>query len=172
MPATLSPAPPVPPNNEVPINADTGGHTKAWRDYHQAMSDAVAAATTGVTDGSDATAGAPGEYMTATSGGVSLTNNTNATVATLNLTAGDWDVSGSVSFSAGAGTHTSFGAGLDTIIILNQSSFPTGAITQGIGVPRKRYNVSAATAVHLVAVATFSSGTVTVQGTASARRMR
>ncbi len=161
----------LPPANEAPL-ADDGQHTQAWAAHHQSVTDALNAVHDGVIDGSDAPAGQVGEYLAATGSPVTLTSNTTANVATLNLTAGDWDVSGSVSFSAGAGTHTSFGAGLDTIVILNQSTFPTGAITQGIGVPRKRYNVTAATVVHLVAVATFTSGTVTAQGVASARRTR
>jgi hypothetical protein len=111
--------------------------------------------------------------MTATSGAVGLTSGTVANVVPLTLTPGDWEVSGLVSFSATAGTsHTSFGAGLDAIGILNQSTFPAGAMTQGIGVPPKRYNVTASTVVNLVANAAFSGGTVTAQGVVNARRTR
>ena len=165
---------PLRPPAAPPLLGSAQEHTQAWSDYHDQTANALNAlvANVGVTDGSDATAGQVGEYLTASGGPVTLTTNATANVATRNLTAGDWDVSGLVSFSAAAGTHTSFGAGLDTIGILNQSTFPGGAITQGIGVPPKRYNVTAATVVHLVAVATFTSGTVTAQGVVSARRMR
>ena len=155
--------------------SDTGRFSRPWTQYIDKLNTAVAtaAAGMGVTDGSDAAAGQVGEYLTASGGPVTLTSNTNNNVATLNLTAGDFDVSGLVSFSAAAGTtHTSFGVGLDTIGILNQSTFPASALTQGIGIPPKRYNVTAPGVVHLVAVATFSGGTVTAQGIVSARRMR
>lgn len=165
---------PIPiPMMDNPVS-DTGRFSRPWTQYIDKLNTAVAtaAAGMGVTDGTDAAAGQVGEYLTASGGPVTLTTNATANVATLNLTAGDWDVSGLVSFSAGAGTHTSFGAGLDTIGILNQSTFPAGALTQGIGIPPKRYNASVATVVHLVAVATFSAGTVTAQGVVSARRAR
>jgi hypothetical protein len=168
-----------PPFYDPPIADYPSGqqHSQAWTEYHQSVADQVNALTVtrnqGVVDGSDAAAGQVGEYLTASSSGVALASNTQANVATLNLTPGDWDVSGLVSFSASSGSsHTSFGAGLDTIGIYNQGTFPTGPLTQGIGLPPKRYSVSAATAVQLVAIATFGSGTVSAQGAVRARRMR
>jgi hypothetical protein len=110
-----------------------------------------------------------------TSGSAGLTNNTQATVATLTLTAGDWDVSGAVSFmasSAGAGAHNAFGLGLDAIDLLLTATFPAAALTQALQTGPKRYSVTASTAVHLRAQANFTGGTVSATGTARARRVR
>jgi hypothetical protein len=167
----LSPATLVPPLNSPPVTP-SGQHSPAWTDFYQGVANRLAALGTGVRDGSDAAAGQVGEFMTASSGAVTLTNNSVANVVPLTLTPGDWDVSGLVSFSAGAGTHTSFGTGLDTVGILYQGTYPSGAMTQGMGTPPKRYNVTANTVVNLVAIATFTSGTMSVQGVVRARRMR
>src|SRR5215467_13701817 len=99
--------------------SSTGAPTNAWANYYQRINDwlssvskTLAQIRKGVTDGSEAAAGDIGEYMSATSGIVSLANTVTANLATLNLTAGDWDVTGAVTFSASAGTHLSFGIGI------------------------------------------------------------
>ncbi|HEY2596070.1 MAG TPA: hypothetical protein VGK33_19430, partial [Chloroflexota bacterium] len=133
----------MPPANDPVLGPQGQQHSQAWGAYYQDIADRLNVAGKGVTDGSDATPGNIGEVLTASNSGVALSSNTQANVATLNLTAGDWDVSGLVSFSASSGSsHTSFGAGLDTIGIYNQGTFPTGPLTQGIGLPPKRYSVS------------------------------
>ena len=167
-----------PPFYDAPIvDNPTAGqqHSQAWTEYHQAVADQVnalaAKANVGVTDGSDAAAGQIGEYMTATASGVGLANNVASNIVSLDLTAGDWDVSGNVAFSAGAGTHTLFAAGIDSIDTQTMGSFPTGAVTQGISTSVKRYNGTATVTVWLVALASFT-GTTTASGTIRARRMR
>jgi hypothetical protein len=160
-----------PPLQSQVASGDTGAPSQVWAEYHVSVEDRLNAIGTGVVDGSDAAAGKVGEYMEA-SGSIGLTTTVVANVATLNLTPGDWDVWGGVTFSAGAGTHTSFGVGLDGIVVYNQSTFPAGAITQGINTSIKRYNVTVATVVQLEAVSTFSGGTMTVQGVVRARRVR
>jgi hypothetical protein len=127
----------------------------------------------GVTDGSEATAGNIGEVLTA-SGSVALTNNTTATVATLTLTAGDWDVTGGVTFTISSAASSHYAAGIDgafgTAII---ATVPTGSGTWilSAGAPVRR-NVTASTAVALSAQTGFTSGSVSAAGSVRARRMR
>jgi len=162
-----------PPVYDPPIAESGQQHSQAWTEYHQSVSDALATvqAHAGVTDGSDAAAGQIGEYMTATGGPVALTSGFVANVASLALTAGDWDVSGNVQFSAGAGAHTFFGAGITAVDTLTAATFPTTALTQAISPAMRRVNVTTTTTTWLVADAGFA-GTVTVTGTIRARRAR
>ena len=62
----------------------------------------------GVTDGSDAAAGQFGEVISSIvlGPGVTLTTIVPATVTTISLTAGDWDVQGEVWVTAGTGAPT------------------------------------------------------------------
>lgn len=149
-------------------------HSQAWTEYHQSVSDRLTALHAGVTDGSDANAGDVGELLTASGGPVTLASGTAATIATLNLTPGDWDVSGNVVFSPSAGgtSRSFYGAGLDALDTYLAATFSTAALNQAMNTGPRRYNVSAATAVHVVAQVVFSGGTVTATATARARRMR
>ena len=67
-----------PPTNDPPITEAGGQHSQAWAGYFQGVADQLATLQAkvrkGVTDGSDAAAGDIGEYLTATSGAVPLTN--------------------------------------------------------------------------------------------------
>jgi hypothetical protein len=165
-----------PPVNETPFASDRNQHTQAWTAHFEAVADRLQAIPAevkhGVTDGSDAAAGDIGEYMTATSGSVALVNNVPVNVISLDLTAGDWDMSGNVQFTIGAGTHNYFGAGtssgLDTVI---QATFPTTILSAGLNTATHRYNVTATTTVWVTAQAGFA-GTVSVVGIIRARRMR
>jgi hypothetical protein len=162
-----------PPFFDPVIVADATGsqHSFAWTQYHQSVADRLATLQAGVVDGSDAVAGDIGEYMTASGSGVALATGALATIATITLTAGDWDVTGNVGFTAAAGTHAYFGVGLDGLDTLTTATFPTTAINQSMNTSTRRYNVTGSTAVHLVAQAVFTA-TVTASGTVSARRMR
>jgi hypothetical protein len=166
---------PQPPHNETPISQDTGQHSQAWSIYFQKVSDILTASSSaprhGVTDGSDANAGDVGEFLEALSGTVGMVNNSVANVVSLDLPAGDWDVSGNVSFNAAAGTHTNFGVGIGSIQVYNASTFPSSAITHGIATPTRRYSVTSTTTVWLVAVAGYTAS-MTCNGYLRARRMR
>jgi hypothetical protein len=168
-PATLQP-----PIAEKPI-ADDGNYSQIWTRHQQSVVDRLAALPAemrkGVTDGSDATAGDIGEYLTATSGSVALTNAALANVVSLDLTAGDWDVSGNVVFSAGTGTHSLFGAGVGGLDTFSSATFPSVALNMGISTATHRYNVTAMTTVWVVAEAGFT-GTCSVTGIIRARRVR
>ena len=163
-----------PPANELPVQPD-GQQSQAWGAYHQAMSDqlTVIAARAGVVDGSEAVAGQIGEYMTMTGTATGLANNAMTPVASLNLTAGDWDVSGNVQFSSGGtGSHLGYYVGIDDLDTYIVATFPTSAIVQGLTTAARRYNIATGATVELMAQASFGGGTMTATGTIRARRMR
>lgn len=172
---------PTPPFLDTPIT-DKGRFSTAWNQYNVDVSDALANLTSqvaglsgsigqGVTDGSDAAAGKVGEYLSAT-GSLTLSNAVVANVASLNLTPGDWDVSGNVVFVAGAGTHSLFGVGVGGLDTYSAATFPSGAINQAMSTAVSRHSSASAATVWLVARADFTAGTVTASGTIRARRAR
>ena len=152
-------------------------HSQAWTEYHQSVADQLASlaatmrANQGVTDGSDATAGQIGEYMTMTGTATGLANNAMTPVASLDLTAGDWDVSGNVQFSSGGtGSHLGYYVGIDDLDTYIVATFPTSAIVQGLTTAARRYNIATGATVELMAQASFGGGTMTATGTIRARR--
>jgi hypothetical protein len=162
-----------PPFYDPPLAPSGSGqqHSQAWTEYHQSVADRLAAINAGVTDGSEAAAGNVGEVMATTGGAVAMITNTATNLASLALTPGDWDVSGSVVFTAGAGTHSYFGVGITSIDIFDFATYPATAINQMMPTTTRRVNVSVATTVWVVAQAGFT-GTMTGTGTIRARRMR
>jgi len=137
---------------------------------------------TGVTDGSSASAGIIGEViqtLVASGSAVSLTTATAASIGTLSLTAGDWDVCGSVNFVIAAGTVSEMVASFGTSVAINTdgSEVYGGAtaavVTQknGVTIPKFRVSSSGSTTLHLNAKATFAAGTVSGYGKLIARRV-
>lgn len=138
----------------------------------------------GTTAAGNATAGNLGEYastLVPVGSAVSLTTATTANVASVSLTAGDWDVEGSVNYVATAATVTTKEGAIsatsttlptDGSEVYSAVQATTTTVTDGLTLPRKRINVSGTTTVYLVAQATFSAGTVTAFGTINARRIR
>lgn len=145
----------------------------------------------GTTTNDSAAAGYIGEVLTATvasGAAVSLTTATAADVTTLSLTAGDWDVDGSIDYTLGAASTTVLAAGISA----TANTLPTQAGGSGIGTDplttnsvvlttntgtcnarvHTRISLAATTTIHLVASATFSAGTVAAFGTITARRAR
>jgi hypothetical protein len=143
----------------------------------------------GVTDGTDAAAGMVGEYLLANNtAGSALTTGVPINVATLTLSAGDWDVWGQTIFTEGANTIPTV---LASATSPNSATLPTPAqLATGLGAMSQiaatmtkgltqimqtgpdRYNSSASQNVYLVSQATFSGGTLSVTGFISARRIR
>lgn len=129
----------------------------------------------GVNDGTNAAAGTLGEYLTA-NGSVSMATGTLATICTLTLSPGDWDVSGLASFAGSAATITNMSAALAPgdspatggLAQLNGGSFQTATLP----LSPLRVNVAVSTNIMLQMAATFASGTVTGSGSVRARRMR
>ena len=175
-----------PPFYDPPITDYPSGqqHSQAWTEYHQSVSDQLAALAStvqsnqGVTDGSDATAGQVGEYLTASSSGAVTPGSGGINnIATLALTAGDWDVAGNVIFNPTAGVtyaacsvSTASGAiGPIATRVPGAGSATQLRIGTGGGL---RVSVAAATTVYLTAQTAFSSGSMSVTGVIWGRRVR
>lgn len=146
----------------------------------------------GVTTNSDASTGYVGEYQSAqrlAASAIALTTGTAATVTSLSLTAGDWDVSGQVGFSTATGstsvarviaetsTGTSYsgdnGAGVAALVYpggaaLNSAGNGPVIINSGV----RRMSLSATTTVNLLAYADFGTAGLSAFGLIRARRVR
>jgi hypothetical protein len=180
MPSTLIKSVTEPPTNHAPVTEyETGQqHSTEWTEYFQTVTDKInelvnrANTLPGVTDGSDAPAGVVGEVMTA-SGSAGLSHNALVTVASLTLTAGDWHVWGYVTFTLTSAVSNHYVVTIDgepgTEIV---ATVPTGSGTWRLqsGTVRRNYSVSITTS--LLALAGFTSGSITASGTLNARRMR
>lgn len=136
----------------------------------------------GTNTNDSAAAGYVGEVMEsiiAAGSGVSMTTNTTATVTSLSLTAGDWDVFGYVQFTPGATTSvTDLAGGTDTGTSITVESFrlfssayvPNNNLRQSI--PMRRYSLASTTTVNLLALAVFTVSTMVGSGRITARRAR
>lgn len=135
----------------------------------------------GTTTNNNANAGSVGEYVTNTATGVAMTSPNAANVTSISLTAGDWDVSGSVQFNAAATTvQTTAVASISTTSATAgplgnnariQATFATSG-TQSLNTPVVRLSLASTTTVFLVAAATFSTSTLSCDGLIRARRVR
>ena len=144
---------------------------------------------TSTNDNSDA--GDIGEYQSITVGAgdaVAATTATPLNVTSLSLTAGDWDVSGTVNRALTGTTATQYvasisptsntvpsqaggsGVAADSSVIEN-ATFGTTVTGNYITAVGARVSIAATTTIYLVASATFSAGTVAVYGTLRARRV-
>jgi hypothetical protein len=136
----------------------------------------------GVTDGSDAAPGVVGEYQSDVGSMVSLPNGDGLTVASIEITPGDWDVFGGAYFEATAADIIQFAAsvgGADDIINTNpgEAAIVTDTLedfsgTYAFPVPSKRFNITVNTTVYFVVRAIFAGGTVAGNGQLYARRVR
>ena len=139
----------------------------------------------GNTTGSNAGAGIVGEVISSNvTTPVTMTTATGTNIASISLTAGDWDVSGEVWFVIGAGGATQIQGAISSVSATNPSlsavgtsrtnlSLPFPASTnQNIGVRTCRVSLAATTTYYLVSVVSFPSGTCTAAGNIWARRAR
>jgi len=125
-------------------------------------------------------AGKIGEYLS-NEGSASLTNYTAATVATLTLTPGEWDVEGLFYLDPDAASISLCSSGISTTAG-SPSGFPnirqdylrtTGdSDAHYIIPPKRRFLVATSTTIRLVVVVSFSAGTVSASGHLRARRVR
>lgn len=162
------------------------GYAKRTADNTWAYDQAGQISNTTATNDS-ASAGNLGEYLSASvafGSAVSITNNTPKTIASLSLTAGDWDVAGLVQYT-GAGSTVITSA--MSIISDQNNALPTGWVTiDGAGkwcgsvtgdAPfvvsgPKRLSLSGTTTYYLIALALFSVSTMSAAGSMRARRVR
>jgi hypothetical protein len=141
----------------------------------------------GTTAADNAAAGKVGETITsnvAQGSAVSISNNTPANITSISLTAGDWDVTGTVAMNP-AGTTTvsalvgwisTTSATLPTLPnsgaeFAFQLPFTTGVI-QALPTGRIRINVSSTTTTYLSVQSTFAVSTNSAFGFIMARRVR
>ena len=147
---------------------------------------------TGTTTNDNATLGVVGEFITSNiplGSAISLTTNLAANVTSISLTAGDWDIEGSVDFSLTGVTATQLVCGASLV----SATLPTQAGGSGLGTdawinlpltltgisstivsnfPSTRVSIAGTTTVFLIAQIGFSLGTVTGYGSIRARRVR
>ena len=144
---------------------------------------------TGLVAGAAASAGIVGEVIQSTvliGAATSLTNATPKNVTSIALTAGDWDVQGQVtliyasaSMVAGSLQEVGINSTSATLPVDGSESYEpiqnaivTTSYNQTINISRKVINIAAGATEYLVAVATFTAGTVSAYGNITARRMR
>ena len=145
----------------------------------------------GTTTNDNVTAGDVGEYISASieNGGatVSLSSGATSNVLSISLTAGDWDVCGTVSFQGNSSTTVvnmyssislSSGAADATAGRINIIGYPTGTLlfnnsnSISCSVLPVRLSLGTTTTVYLVANATFGVSTMVTFGNIRARRIR
>ena len=126
-----------------------------------------------------AAAGDVGEYLSAAPGSTGLTSNTGLDTAVITLTPGDWDVSGSILYTASGGAVlTAWYCAINTTTNVigadyNNLTYSAAAnSTLRISSPVVRFSVASNTTVRCVAFGLFASGSVGVSGTIRARRVR
>jgi hypothetical protein len=143
----------------------------------------------GTVSANNACAGCIGEYLSATlasGSAVTLTNNTAATITSITLTPGDWDVKGSCGY-ASTSASTSITRSLCSLSLVNNGldvtpgrfydlAFPAFSPPAGAGhtiqVAPERFSVASSTPVYLIAFSAFTVAGNTAYGKISARRMR
>lgn len=159
-----------------------GPGTGTTRGVTQAQLLAAGGPIRGTTTNDNAAAGIIGEFISSAvlvGDAVSLTTSTIANVTSISLTAGDWDVWGTVAFPVSiAASFLTAGVSSASITLppasvgcraqitdagLGDSIMPTGVTRQSL---------ASTTTLYLVAEATFGSGTVTAYGFLGARRVR
>lgn len=136
---------------------------------------------TGTNTNDNAATGYVGEYLSSTASGISLTTATDANITSISLTAGDWDVEGTIAFAPSASptlilasissTSATASATMDGTTYHQSTAFPAGS-TQQINSGSRRFSLSATTTIYLVGRASFSSGTCLANGVIRARRAR
>jgi hypothetical protein len=138
----------------------------------------------GTTTNDSANAGSVGELLTNAATATSLSTGATSNCTSVSLTAGDWDVSGTVTFvPAGSTSESAYNAGISTTSVtfpaantgastgFTQSAavLPGGAILQ---VSSVRVSIASTTTVYLLGNATFTVSTMTCNGFIRARRIR
>jgi hypothetical protein len=141
-------------------------------------------AVSGTSTNDLAAVGIIGEYKTGTvasGGAAALTTAVAANVTGVSLTAGDWDVTGTVDYTyAGATNVNNSQQGISIIsATLGPQDTYTSVFTGGIPpvdqafqTPLVRISLAATTTVYLVAKSAFTIGSNSVYGTIRARRVR
>lgn len=141
----------------------------------------------GTAKADNAATGSIGEYVSAMVGNTNITTtNTGQDIATITLTAGDWDVNGMVKFNIVTATWTqqflyiatgepgnSFINSTEyTTQILDNSSSSTTPARTAITVANVRVSIASTTTIQLKVRVLFSAGQPSADGSITARRIR
>jgi hypothetical protein len=136
----------------------------------------------GTTTNDNAAAGSVGEFVSSivsAGSAVSFTNNVDRNITSISLTAGDWDVQGSVFFNPSiAGSivrcwcSTTSATSPDNSLMVQVNLASGTTANCGLTTPPLRISISGTTTVYLSARTVFSSGTSTGCGGIYARRVR
>ena len=133
----------------------------------------------GTTTNDDTDAGNVGEFVTSAVTTVAITTATDTDVTSISLTAGDWDVWGSILTEPAATTTQSIvSAGINTTSATMPAMYATSAnaytasLAKSQIAPQIRLSLGSTTTVYLVANVTYATSTLTIAGTLSARRVR
>jgi hypothetical protein len=172
-------------SNQVIASAATGAVTLSTPQSIGTSSNvtfgSVAFSTTsgiiGTTTNNNAAAGSVGEFVSNSGSGISLSNGTSANICSISLTAGDWDVNGSILFVPSVSASSLNAGSSSTSATLPATTLFNGFIVGGLGacclpIVYQRYSLASTTTVYLVANASFASGTCTGYGQITARRAR
>lgn len=167
----------------APISGSTGSFTTLAAS--STITPSQTAGIVGTTTNNNANAGSVGEYVSAqlvVTSGITLTNAVPTNILSISLSAGDWEVWGSLGFTATA--ENSYQGYISTVsatipasntwpangsIIFDSVSRPGGAV---FAIPSIRLSLASTTTVYLVANIGFSSGTTVGYGLLQARRRR
>lgn len=166
--------------SNTPISGNTGSFTTLTASSLITPSSTVGVKGTATND--SAQAGSIGEYATNTTSGTPLTTATGGNCTSVSLTAGDWDVSGTIRYIPASTTVTSnlqtgitttsgTLAGLGTQNTL-QVNYITGVAFQEQSTPVVRMSLASTTTVFLAGIASFTTSTMTCNGFIRARRVR
>lgn len=141
----------------------------------------------GATTNNAAATGSVGESVDASVGSgsaIGISNATPTNVTNVSLTAGDWDISGTIYYiPAGSASVTQLEGSLSTTTAARDlgagdyasMTFPGTVLpsaSYGFALPTRRLSISSTTSLFLVAFCAFSIGTMTTYGALHARRMR
>lgn len=154
-----------------------------------AIAPAALIGITGTTTNNDVQAGSVGEFIqaSAASPGTSLTTGTGANVTSISLTAGDWEVNGSIWFTGNAattvsqvnasinivtGTVTGTGVTSRSLMVFIGAVAPFAVNDFSVSVGATRLSLAATTTVYLIAQASFAVNTASAYGQIRARRVR
>lgn len=147
--------------------------------FSSSITPSQTAGIVGTTTSNNANAGSIGEFVNAQGTGVSLTSGINTNIASISLTAGDWDVKGNIEFvPAGGASLTAMVSSVNSTSATMQSAPARGVLQfstptiQTVAAPMLRFSLAATTTIYLVGQASWTGGTATATGYVSARRVR
>ena len=149
-----------------------------------ALTPSATAGLVGATSGNNANAGSIGEVISSVvTTPVTLTSGTPANVASISLTAGDWDVQGEVWVAVGTGGASQVASAIGSTsatLPANSTASSRSALSTTFSaslnalMPLRpcRASLAATTTYYLITQAVFASGTTTATGNIWARRAR